>query len=119
MATGNSMPWPLWTEQAYASARRGASSFRELDRRAVGRDDERLVVGAVGEQPQHRPVHQAELVQVAPREHELVADAQLAAEDGLARRVERRAQALVERVDPERPAVDRREDLHVLDGSTP
>ena len=53
-------------------------------------------------------------MQVAPDEHQLVADPQAAAEHRLAVRVQRRAQRVVERVDPERAAVDRREDLDVV-----
>ena len=63
-----------------------------------------------------RAVHEAEVVEVAAGEHELVADAQAAAEDGAAGGVQCLAEAGVERVDPQRAAVDRGEDLDVGEG---
>ena len=52
-------------------------------------------------------------MQVAPRHHQLVADPQAAAANRAAVGVQHRSQRLVERVDPELAAVDRREHLDV------
>ena len=80
---------------------------------AVGLDDEDLVFLVVVEEAEDGAVHEAEVVEVAAGEHELVADAEAAAEDRAAGGVERLAEAGVEGVDSQRAAVDRGEDLDV------
>ena len=83
-ATGSSIPWPLWIEQAYASWSFGASSSGSATVTPSALDQELLVL-AVVEQPQHRAVHQPQVVQVAAGQHQLVADPQPAAEHRAAR----------------------------------
>src|SRR4051794_35259146 len=85
----------------------------QVEDRAVGLDDERLRILVVLKQAKNRAVHEAKVVKVAAREHELVADAEAAAEDRAADRVERLAEPGVDRVDAECAAVDRGEDLDV------
>ena len=65
---------------------------------------------------QQRPVHQPEIVQVAPGHHQLVADPEPAAADRPPVRVETVAERDVERVDPDVAAVDGREHLDVAHG---
>ena len=85
----------------------------------VGAEEQRALVVLAAlrlvEQAEQRPVHQAEVVQVASGHHQLVADAQPAAADRLAVGVQPRAQRLVERVDAELAAIDGREHLDVGD----
>ena len=97
----------------------------EAKHRVLGAEDERgvLVVVSVAaaagvdlvEQAQHGAVHQAELVQVAPDHHELVAETQPPSAHGLAVGVERGPQRPVERVDAQIAAVDGGEHLDVAD----
>src|SRR5215207_5562838 len=73
----------------------------EVEDRSVGLDDECVGVLVVLEEAEDRAVHEAEVVEVAAGEHELVADAQPAPEDRAAERVEGLAEAGVDRVDSE------------------
>src|SRR3954469_10122236 len=82
---------------------------------AVGLDHERLGFLVVLEQAEDGSVHEAEVVEVAAGEHELVADAEAAAENRAAGWVERLAEASVDRVDAQHPSVDRGKDLDVGD----
>ena len=89
--------------------------FGEVEDRSVGLDDEGLGVLVVLEEAEDGAVHEAEVVEVAAGEHELVSDAEAAAEDLAAGRVERLAEAGVQGVDAQGSAVDRGEDLDVGD----
>ena len=92
---------------------------RQAEDRVLGAEQQRRVVVLAGrhlvEQSQQGAVHQSELVQVSPGHHQLVADAQAPTPHRLAIGVERGAQGLIDRVDPQLPAVDGGEHLDVAD----
>ena len=115
MTAGACEPWALWIDVAWAS--RSVSSSRTSQRQAapvVAGEDDGVLVAVVVDEDAALAVHELALVVVA-RLDDAVADAQRRAGDRLAVRVEPRAQLVVERVDPDRAAVHRREHLHLGD----